>query len=267
MRGRRIRDHPHRHRQQRTETSTSVNLPVAADTLPPADPASLTATSRGFTQIDLDWPASTDNVGVTGYHVERCQGSGCTDFAEIAAPTATHYSDTGLSPSTTYRYRVRAEDPSDNLGGYSPVAVATTDAAPPPPPGLVGAWAFNEGSGTTAADASGNGNVGTITGAQWTTQGRFGDALSFDGNSTVRVANAPSLNFTSAMTLSAWVRPTAYQSGWRTILQRLGGAGADTLNTGGDGLKDSSSCGTQADIANADKLDAVAADCETVKRS
>ena len=47
----------------------------------------------------------------------------------------------------------------------------------------------------------------------------------------------------------------------------LGGAGADTLNTGGDGLKDSSSCGTQADIANADKLDAVAADCETVKRS
>ena len=175
--------------------------------MPPADPASLTATSRGFTQTDLDWPASTDNVGVTGYHVERCQGSGCTDFAEIAAPTATHYSDTGVSPSTTYRYRVRAEDPSANLGGYSPLAVATTDAAPPPPPGLVGAWAFSEGSGTTAAEASGNGNVGTITGAQWTTQGRFGDALSFDGNGTVRVANAPSLNFSSAMTLSAWGPP------------------------------------------------------------
>ena len=69
--------------------------------------------------MNLNWTASTDNVSVSGYRVERCQGAGCTNFAQVATPTATAYSDTGLSPSTTYRYRVRAIDPSGNLGGYS----------------------------------------------------------------------------------------------------------------------------------------------------
>jgi glucose/arabinose dehydrogenase/fibronectin type 3 domain-containing protein len=201
--------------------STSVNIPVVADTSNPTAPASLTATPQGTSRIDLDWPASSDNVNVTGYHVERCVGAGCTNFAEIAAPTATHYTDTTAAASTTYRYRVRAEDPSHNLSGYSPVATATTGDAPPPPPGLVGAWSFNEGIGTTAADASGNGNTGTVNAATWTTQGRFDGALSFDGlSSTVRVPNAASLNFTSAMTVSAWIRPAATQNDWKTVLQR-----------------------------------------------
>ncbi len=115
---------------------------------------------------------------------------------------------------------MRAVDASGNLSGYSAVAEATTGAAPPTPPGLVGAWAFDEGAGTTTADASGNGNAGTITGASWTTQGRYGNALSFNGtNSLVRVADSASLDLTTAMTLSAWIQPTASQSGWRTILQ------------------------------------------------
>jgi Ca2+-binding RTX toxin-like protein len=46
-----------------------------------------------------------------------------------------------------------------------------------------------------------------------------------------------------------------------------GGSGPDTLNTSGDGLKDNSSCGAGTDIANADKLDAIAPDCETVHHS
>jgi glucose/arabinose dehydrogenase/fibronectin type 3 domain-containing protein len=203
------------------KASTSVTLPVGSDTSPPTDPTGLTASAAGLSQVNLDWLASTDNVGVTGYRVERCQGQGCTNFAEVASPTATSYSDNGLSASTTYRYRVRAVDPSGNRSGYSGVAEATTDTAPPTPPGLVGAWAFGEGAGTTTADASGNGNVGTLTGASWSTQGRFGKALSFNGaNSLVRVASAASLNVTSAMTLSAWIQPTSSQSGWRTIMQR-----------------------------------------------
>ena len=203
------------------KSSTSVNLPVGSDTSPPTDPTGLTATAAGLTRVNLGWSASTDNIGVNGYRVERCQGQGCTNFAEVASPTATSYSDTSLSPSTTYRYRVRAVDPSNNRSGYSNVAEATTDTAPPSPPGLVGAWAFGEGAGTTTADASGNGNVGEVNGASWATQGRYGNALSFNGtNSLVRIASAASLNLGSAMTLSAWIQPTVSQSGWRTILQR-----------------------------------------------
>ncbi|MGZ5347505.1 MAG: LamG-like jellyroll fold domain-containing protein, partial [Solirubrobacterales bacterium] len=190
------------------------------DTTPPTAPSGVTATASGSTTINLAWTASTDNVGVTSYRVERCQGASCTNFAQVATPSATSHSDTGLAPSSTYRYRVRAVDASGNLGGYSSVAEATTAVAPPTPPGLAGAWAFDEGAGTTTADASGRGNAGTLIGASWTTQGRYGNALSFNGASTVRVADSASLDLTTAMTLSAWIRPTALQSGWRTILQR-----------------------------------------------
>ena len=195
--------------------------PAVPDNSPPTPPSGLTATPAGSGQVNLAWTAATDDVGVTGYRVERCQESGCTTFAEIATPTGTNYNDTGLSPSTTYRYQVRAADASGKLSGYSGIADATTPATPPTPPGLVGAWAFGEGAGTTTADASGNGNVGTITGATWSTQGRHGNALSFNGsNSVVQVASSTSLNPGPAMTLSGWVRPTGSQSGWRTIVQR-----------------------------------------------
>ena len=116
---------------------------------------------------------------------------------------------------------MRAADAAGNLSVYSAVAEATTGATPPPTLGLVGAWAFGEGAGTTTVDGSGNGNTGTITAASWSTQGRAGNALSFNGNnSVVRVPSSASLNLTTAMTLSAWIRPAASQSGWRTILQR-----------------------------------------------
>ena len=49
--------------------------------------------------------------------------------------------------------------------------------------GLVAAYSFDAGSGSSAADASGNGNTGTLSGASWTTAGKYGGALSFNGSS------------------------------------------------------------------------------------
>jgi len=46
---------------------------------------------------------------------------------------------------------------------------------------LAAAYSFDEGFGTTVADTSGRGNTGTITGATWTTAGKFGGALTFNG--------------------------------------------------------------------------------------
>ena len=83
------------------------------------------------------------------------------------------------------------------------------------------AYGFNAGTGTTATDASGNNNTGAITGATWNTTGKFGNSLTFNGTSNVVQINpSNTLNLTTAMTLEAWVFPTASQSGWRTILQR-----------------------------------------------
>ncbi|HET6936959.1 MAG TPA: fibronectin type III domain-containing protein, partial [Nocardioides sp.] len=198
----------------------TATTPATPDITPPTAPTGLTATAAGSTQVSLGWTASTDNVGVTGYRVERCQGAGCTSFSQVGTPSATSFTDTGLSPSTTYRYQVRAVDAAGNLGPYSAIATATTSATSTIPPGLVGAWGFTEGAGTTTADSSGNGNAGTLLSATWTTLGRYGNALSFNGTSSqVRVADSASLDLTTGMTLSAWIRPTASQSGWRTILQ------------------------------------------------
>src|SRR6266704_3451489 len=88
-------------------------------------------------------------------------------------------------------------------------------------PGLVAAYAFNEGSGTTVADVSGNNNTGTIGAATWTTAGKFGSALVFNGTSAlVSIPNAASLQLTTGMTLEAWVNPSTVSSAWRDVIYK-----------------------------------------------
>jgi chitodextrinase len=113
-----------------TASATTQSVP---DTQPPTAPSNLTASAFSSTQINLSWTASTDNVGVTGYKVERCQGAGCTTFAQVGTPAGTTYNDAGLLANTTYGYRVRATDAAGNLSTYSNTASATTPAAGPPP--------------------------------------------------------------------------------------------------------------------------------------
>ncbi|MGH8175610.1 MAG: fibronectin type III domain-containing protein [Steroidobacter sp.] len=109
---------------------------AALETTPPSTPASLTATAISQTQINLSWAASTDNIGILNYRVERCTGAACTNFSQITTRTTTTYSNTGLSAGTSYRYRVRASDAAGNLSGYSPIANATTlDTTVPTTPG------------------------------------------------------------------------------------------------------------------------------------
>ena len=111
-------------------STASASTPAPPDTTPPTAPANLTATAASASQINLAWTASTDNVAVTGYRIERCQGAGCSNFAQIATPTTTTFSDTGLTASTSYSYRVRATDAANNLSAYSSTASASTPAPP-----------------------------------------------------------------------------------------------------------------------------------------
>ena len=77
--------------------------------------------------------------------------------------------------------------------------------------GLVAGYAFNEGSGTTAADASGSGLTGTLTnGATWGA-GRNAGAVLLDGvNDFVELGNPALLQLTGSMTVSAWVNSAAF---------------------------------------------------------
>jgi len=79
--------------------------------------------------------------------------------------------------------------------------------------GLVGYWSFDEGSGSTAYDASGNGNDGTLIHDPKWTQGKSGSALQFDGTDDyVDCGNDESLNITDAITIEAWIKPTTWAS-------------------------------------------------------
>jgi hypothetical protein len=120
-----------------------------------------------------------------------------------------------------FTYSVR-----DSFGGTATatVSVSVTPAAPPAPTGLVLSLGFDEGSGSTAMDASGGGLHGTISGALHVL-GRSGGALKFDGvDDWVTVADTSALDLTTGMTLEAWVNPTTAGSGWNTIVLKERGA-------------------------------------------
>jgi len=116
---------------------SAAEIQALADSTAPGTPSGLTATAASSSQVNLSWTAPTDNVGVTGYLVERCSGgTGCSTFTQIATPTTTSYSDTGRTASTAYTYRVRATDANSNLSGYSSAVSVTTlasggDTTPP----------------------------------------------------------------------------------------------------------------------------------------
>jgi PKD repeat protein len=92
---------------------------------PTVGPTNLTATALTRSSIGLEWTNGT--TGQTEVRIERCAGSGCTNFAQVAvvAGTATTFTNNGLAAATNYRYRVRA---LNTLGEspYSNIASAKT---------------------------------------------------------------------------------------------------------------------------------------------
>ena len=95
--------------------------PPTPDTTPPTAPANLTATTTQTTAT-LNWSASTDNIAVAGYTIAR-------NNTPLATTTSLTYSDTSLTPSTTYLYTVRAFDTSNNVS--TPANISATTLATP----------------------------------------------------------------------------------------------------------------------------------------
>lgn len=92
-----------------------------ADTQAPSAPTSLASSNITQTSVALSWNASTDNVGVTGYEV--FQGN-----TSLGTVTGTSTNITGLSPATTYSFKVRAFDAASNNSSYSNTVNVTTQS-------------------------------------------------------------------------------------------------------------------------------------------
>jgi len=131
-----------------TEQAAPSSTTVVAESAPAASPgnyaatfvlgssqtwqAAVVAAANDPSQITLSWTPSAEIGGnqivgsISSYSVERCQGTGCSTFAQIASLTTTSYTDTGLAAGNTYSYRVRAQDSNGSLGPYSNVLSVTT---------------------------------------------------------------------------------------------------------------------------------------------
>jgi hypothetical protein len=121
---------------------------------------------------------------------------------------------------------------SDGVLSAKDTFVLTVSAAPS---GLVAAYGFNEGTGTTVADVSGNTLTGTINGAAWTTGGKYGNALSFNGTSSyVDLGNPAALQLTGSMTWSAWVKAAANPADDGQVVAKSDGASGWQFKTSPD---------------------------------
>ena len=104
--------------------------PSPKDTTAPSVPTNLKVQALSYSQIQLSWTPSTDNIGVAGYGIFR-------NGTQLGTTSNSSYTDTGLSPSTTYTYTLVAYDAAGNTTAHSRSASATTlppDLTPPSAP-------------------------------------------------------------------------------------------------------------------------------------
>ncbi len=166
----------------------NVATPAATDTQPPTAPGALTFTNVAANSVTLQWPAATDNVGVTGYIVSR-------DGNPLETVTTTSYVDATVAPSTSYSYSVVAFDAADNVSPASTGNVATPAATDTQPPTAPGALVFSnvEPTSVTVAWPAATDNVGV----DGYVVSRDGDVLgSVEATSYVDATAAPETTYT-----------------------------------------------------------------------
>jgi Domain of unknown function (DUF4082)/Concanavalin A-like lectin/glucanases superfamily/Fibronectin type III domain/Viral BACON domain/Bacterial Ig domain len=226
-------------------TGSPKTIPVTLTVNPPAPPAlSVTPTTLSFTatQGGANPAAKTASVTNTGGGTLDVTASDDAAWLAVTPASATAPATLTVTPTITglaagtYTATVTVTATTAGATG-SPKTIAVTLTVSPVATNLVGAWGFDETTGTTAADSSGQNNTGTITNATHSAAGKFGGALSFNGtNSWVTVPDANSLDLTTGMTLEAWVQPTALGSLWRTVILKEQPSSLIYALYAGDGL-------------------------------
>ena len=192
----------------RTTTGTGDTVaPTVTMTSPPAG-----AFVAGMATIAA---SASDNVKVVGVQF-------LIDGAPFGPEQTSGFSlawNTTSVANGKHAVSARARDGAGNVA-VAPAVTVTVSNSTTPASTLVAAYAFNEGAGSTVSDRSGNGNTGTISGATWTTAGKYGGGLLFGGSGRVTIADAPELHLTSGMTLEAWVKPSVVSSDWRDVVYK-----------------------------------------------
>ncbi len=192
-------------------TATSIAANIIAN-IPPS--VALTAPANGATFTTpgtMTLTATASDVDGTVTLVEFYSGA-----TKVGEDATSPYSYTWTNPPAGGpALTARA---TDNRGATTISSPATIQITGTPPAGPVAAYDFDDGAGAVLTDITGRGRNGTISGATWTTSGHSGSALTFGGSARVTVPDANELDLTAAMTLEAWVYPTAVPTDWSTVI-------------------------------------------------
>ncbi|MFJ1567081.1 fibronectin type III domain-containing protein, partial [Streptomyces erythrochromogenes] len=139
-----------------TVTVTTTGNPPPRDEAPgaPGTPVAGQVTSNS---VALSWGAAVDDRGVKDYDVYR----GTTKAATV---TGTTYTDTGLTPGTSYTYSVKARDTADQVGPAGGTVTVTTSGPPP----VTGDTFYLRSGGQLATQAATSGSSDTIRSADGT---------------------------------------------------------------------------------------------------
>jgi glucose/arabinose dehydrogenase len=175
------------------------------------------ATNVAGLQLELDaQPVSTPTSVVSVVGIQRTLGAPSPQSTGGKTYEFVSWSDGGVQSHTV-------ATPAANT---TYTATYREIAGPPPPPtqGLVGYWAFDEASGTSAVDSSGNGQTGTFeygVARASVVECRRGGCVSLDGaDDYVRVLDAAALKLVGDVTISAWIRPTALGTAQSIVSKR-----------------------------------------------
>jgi Concanavalin A-like lectin/glucanases superfamily/Domain of unknown function (DUF1929)/IPT/TIG domain/Bacterial Ig domain len=229
--------------------SNQASAIVTLDTTAPS--VSMTGPVAGsqLSGIAAITASASDNVAMAGVQFLL---DGANLGAEVlgAGPTYTFNLNTTTAANGPHTLSARARDGAGNIALATGVGVTVSNTVPS---GLVAAYSFSEGSGTTVSDGSGNNITGTIVGASWTTSGKYGSALSFNGTSNyIDLGNPAALQLTGSMTLEAWVNAAANPPDDGQIIAKSDGIGWELKtspdtgpHTFGLGLSGTSSSKTQ----------------------
>jgi hypothetical protein len=135
--------------------------------------------------------------------------------------------ETKVFPFALTPDQVRQEYNGGLAVNYSVMASESASLIDGPGAEPVAYWNFEERSGTSTTDKSGNNNTGTLTNGPTWTAGKIGSGLNLSpSNSYVSVADATALNITGDLTVEAWVKPNVIDSTSRVFLEKGDGASA-----------------------------------------
>lgn len=228
---------------------------TAADVTPPSVPDNLQKTGSTVSSISLSWDASTDDIGVTGYHVYR-------DGVLVGTPGGTSFTDTGLVVSSNYTYTVSAFDNSGNESAQSAPydTSSSNDTTPPTTPtsvhttsvldsainiawtastddvGVTGYKVYRDGSliGTSVGTTYDDSGLSPNTGYTYTVK-------AYDAASNTSPASAPLITQTAVDTtapsipanlLATSKTDTTVTLGWDAATDNIGVTGYDIYRDG-----------------------------------